>query len=149
MKTETRSRPMEILLVEDNPGDIRLTKDALDGAKTKHRITVAEDGEVAMAMLRGLDPHGNAALPDLILLDLNLPKMDGSEVLKEIKGDPKLRRVPVVILTSSTSVDDISRTYDLGANAYVSKPIDLDEFIKDVREIESFWLTQVTLPPWV
>ena len=139
---------MEILLVEDNPGDVRLTKEALVGSDTEYRITVAEDGEVAMAMLRGLDPHANAALPDLILLDLNLPRMDGREVLKEIKGDPKLRRVPVVVLTSSTSVDDISRTYDLGANAYVSKPIDLDEFINDVREIESFWLTHVTLPPW-
>ena len=140
---------MEILLVEDNPGDVRLTKEALDHSNAKHRITVAEDGEVAMAMLRGLDPHGSALLPDLILLDLNLPKMDGGEVLKEIKGDPKLRRVPVVILTSSTSVDDISKTYDLGANAYVSKPIDLVEFIKDVREIEAFWLTHVTLPPWL
>ena len=141
--------PVVILLVEDNPGDVVLTKTALEQNKLDNQLHVVEDGEAAMAFLRGEPGYADAPRPDLVLLDLNLPRKDGREVLAEIKSHPELKSIPVVILTSSQSRDDITRTYELGANAYVAKPFDLDEFIEDVRSIEAFWLTQVTFPPWV
>jgi CheY-like chemotaxis protein len=140
-------RPVDILLVEDNPGDVRLTQEALREAKVNNRLMVARDGVEALDMLRQREPHTGLPRPDLILLDLNLPKKDGREVLVEIKADEALRRIPVVILTSSSADEDVLRSYDLQAACYITKPVDLDQFIKVVRSIESFWLSIVTLPP--
>ncbi len=140
-------KPIEILLVEDNPGDVRLTKEALREAKVYNNLYVAKDGVEALAFLRREGSFADAMIPDLILLDLNLPRKDGREVLTEIKADEELRRIPVVILTTSESEEDILRTYDLHANCYVTKPVDLDQFIHVVRSIEGFWLTVVKLPP--
>jgi CheY-like chemotaxis protein len=140
-------RAVEILLVEDNPGDVRLTREALRGAAVHNRLQVAEDGEQAIALLRRRGPFAAAARPDLILLDLNLPRKDGKEVLAEIKADPGLRTIPVVILTISTAHEDILRAYHLSANCYIAKPVDFGEFRRVVRSIESFWLTVVELPP--
>ena len=139
-------RPIEILLVEDNPGDVRLTMEALREAKVHNNVSVAKDGVEAMAYLRREGPHANARRPDLILLDLNLPKKDGREVLAEIKADAGLKQIPVVILTTSRAEQDIVKSYDLHANCYVTKPVDLDQFITVVRSIEDFWLTVVALP---
>ncbi len=138
---------MEILLVEDNPGDVRLTREALRDAKVLNRMSVAQDGVEALAFLRRQGPYADAPRPELILLDLNLPKKDGREVLEEIKQDPDLKRIPVVILTTSQAEQDIIRTYNLHANCYVSKPVDLDQFITVIKSIEDFWLTIVKLPP--
>jgi CheY-like chemotaxis protein len=140
-------RPIEILLVEDNPGDVRLTMEALREAKVHNRVNVARDGVEAMAFLRREGNNGDAPRPDLILLDLNLPKKDGREVLAEIKADSRLKNIPVVILTTSHAEQDILKSYDLHANCYVTKPVDLDQFISVVRSIEDFWLTVVALPP--
>jgi two-component system, chemotaxis family, response regulator Rcp1 len=140
------SRSIEILLVEDNPGDVRLTREALREGKVRNNLYVAADGVEALRFLRREGEHADAARPDLVLLDLNLPKKDGRQVLQEIKNDPQLRTIPVVILTSSQAEQDICRAYDLHANAYVTKPVDLDQFITVVRSIESFWLTIVKLP---
>ncbi len=137
---------VEILLVEDNPGDVRLTQEALKEAKVSNRMNVVTDGEEALHYLRRQDKFSNAVRPDLILLDLNLPKKDGREVLTEIKSDPNLRSIPVVVLTTSNAELDVVRAYDLHANCYVTKPVDLDQFLRVVREIESFWLTLVVLP---
>jgi len=146
--TETAiGRPVEILLVEDNPGDVRLTQEALKEAKARNTIHVAGDGEEAMAFLRQEGDHANVPRPDLILLDLNLPRKNGREVLKEIKSDVDMRRIPVVVLTTSRAEEDIIRAYDLNANCYVTKPVDLDQFVQVVRGIENFWLTIVRLPP--
>ena len=139
-------RPIEILLVEDNPGDVRLTIEALRDAKVHNRVNVAPDGVEAMAFLRQEGKHADAPRPDLILLDLNLPKKDGREVLAEIKADDRLKHIPVVILTTSRAEQDILKSYDLHANCYVTKPVDLDQFISVVRSIEDFWLTVVALP---
>ena len=139
--------PVEILLVEDSPADVRLTIEALRDAKVRNNLHVAQDGEEALAFLRQEGTHADAVRPDLILLDLNLPKKDGREVLEEIKADPTLRRIPVVILTTSEAEQDILRSYDLHANCYITKPVDLDQFITVVRTIEDFWLTIVKLPP--
>ena len=139
-------RPIEILLVEDNPGDVRLTIEALKEAKVRNRLSVAPDGVEALAFLRREGTYAEAARPDLILLDLNLPRKDGREVLAEIKGDASLRAIPVVILTTSRADQDILRSYELHANCYITKPVDLDQFITVVKSIESFWLTIVTLP---
>jgi CheY-like chemotaxis protein len=139
-------RPVEILLVEDNPGDVRLTIEALREGKVRNHLSVAEDGEEALAFLRREGSHAGAPRPDLILLDLNLPRKDGREVLAEIKADPRLRSIPVVILTTSQADQDVARSYELSANCYVTKPIDLEQFIGVVRSIETFWLTIVTLP---
>lgn len=139
------AQPIEILLVEDNPGDVRLTREALRDAKVRNNLHVVSDGEEAVAFLRRAAPH--AAVPRLILLDLNLPRKDGREVLEEIKGDPDLRRIPVVIVTSSEAEADILRSYDLHANCYITKPVDLDGFMSVVRQIEEFWLAIVKLPP--
>lgn len=142
----TNTRPIEILLVEDNAGDVRLTREALRDAKVRNNMMVASDGEEALEYLRQEGKHADAARPDLILLDLNLPRMNGFEVLDVIKEDPLLKRIPVVILTTSQAEQDIIRSYNLHANAYVTKPVDLDQFIKVIKSIEDFWLEIVKLP---
>jgi CheY-like chemotaxis protein len=139
-------RSVEILLVEDSPGDVRLTKEALREAKVRNKLHVVNDGVEALAFLRRQGKYDAAPRPDVILLDLNLPRKDGREVLAEIKDDDDLRRIPVVILTTSQDDRDILRAYDLHANCYITKPVDLDQFIAVIQSIESFWLTIVTLP---
>ena len=136
----------EILLVEDNPGDVELTREALLESKIHMQLSVVPDGVEALAFLRREGRYADAPRPDLILLDLNLPKKDGRTVLGEIKQDRSLRHIPVVILTSSQAEQDIVRAYDLHANCYVTKPVDLDQFISIVQSIEQFWLTVVKLP---
>lgn len=138
---------VEILLVEDNPGDVRLTQEVLKAGKLLTNLAVAKDGVEAMAILRRERPYENAARPDLILLDFNLPRKDGREVLAEIRADPNLRRIPVVVLTTSAAERDVLQAYDLHANCYVTKPVDLDQFVNIVQSIEDFWLTIVRLPP--
>lgn len=138
--------PIEILLVEDNPGDARLAKEALKESKLMNNLSFAEDGVEAMNFLYKKGKYSKAPRPDLIILDLNLPKKDGREVLEEIKTDINLKRIPVVILTISKAEEDILKTYNLHANCFISKPIDLDQFIKVVKSIEDFWLTIVKLP---
>ena len=144
--TESATRSIEILLVEDNPGDVRLTIEAMREAKLSNRLHVAEDGVEAMQFLRREGRFGDAPRPDLILLDLNLPKKDGREVLAEIKSDPVLKRIPVVVLTTSHAEEDVLRAYDLHANCYVTKPVDLEQFMKIVKQIDEFWLKLVILP---
>ncbi|GMV49915.1 MAG: Response regulator rcp1 [Nitrospirae bacterium] len=139
-------KPIEILLVEDNPGDVRLTQEALREAKVINNLTIAKDGMEALAYLRRQGPYAHAPRPHLILLDLNLPKRDGREVLAEIKADESLKRIPVVVLTTSQDEQDILKSYNLHANCYVTKPVDLDQFIRVVRSIEDFWLGIVVLP---
>lgn len=138
--------PIEILLVEDNPADVRLTREALKDARVHNRLHVAADGVEAMAFLRRKGEHAMAPPPGLVLLDLNLPRKDGREVLEEVKEDPGLRHIPVVILTTSQAEQDVLRSYQLCANAYVTKPVDLERFLEVVRSIESFWLEIVRLP---
>lgn len=140
-------RPIEILLVEDNPGDADLARVALENGKLKNNLYVVDDGEKAMAFLRREGDYADMPRPDLILLDLNLPKKDGREVLAEIKADESLKRIPVVILTTSAAEEDILKSYNLHANCYITKPIDLAQFIHVVRSIETFWLSVVVLPP--
>ncbi len=137
---------IEILLVEDNPADVRLTIEALKEGKMKNRLSVARDGLDALAFLRREGAYADAPRPDLVLLDLNLPRMDGRELLAIIKRDEALRRIPVVVLTTSKAEEDILRTYDLHANCYVTKPVDLDQFIEVVKSIDDFWLAVVKLP---
>ena len=144
--TDGRS-PIDILLVEDNPGDERLTREALKEGKVYHKLHWCKDGVDAMDFLYRRGRHANAPRPDIILLDLNLPKKDGREVLSEIKQDQALRAIPVVILTNSQAEEDVLRSYDLHANCYVTKPVDLEKFIVVVKSIDRFWLTVVTLPP--
>ena len=139
--------PIEILLVEDSPADVDLTREALDEAKVHNRLNVVSDGVEALAFLRREGPFAAAPRPDLILLDLNLPKKDGREVLAEIKADEILRRIPVVVLTTSEAEEDIVRSYDLHANCYITKPVDLEAFLRVVAAIEGFWLAVVKLPP--
>jgi CheY-like chemotaxis protein len=146
MNTEQLSRSVEILLVEDNPGDVRLTLEALKEGKMRNHLSVAEDGAEALAFLRREGKHTGAPRPDLIFLDLNLPKKDGREVLAQIKKDDNLKSIPVVILTTSKAEEDIIKTYNLHANCYVTKPVDLEQFIKVVRTIEDFWFSIVKLP---
>ena len=138
---------VEILLVEDNPADVRLTQEALREGKLRNSLTVAETCEEALAMLGRRPPHADSPKPDLILLDLNLPGRSGREVLAEIKADRDLKRIPVVILTTSKAEEDVVKSYNLHANAYITKPVDLDKFMQVVRTIESFWLNVVVLPP--
>lgn len=140
------SSPVEILLVEDNPGDVRLTREALRDAKVRNNLHVVEDGIKAIEFLRREGEYASAVRPDLILLDLNLPRMSGREVLQEIKADPDLLQIPVVVLTSSQAETDIASSYALHANCFVTKPVDLDQFIHVVRSLEDFWLTIVRLP---
>ena len=146
MKTKNFGRPAEILLVEDNPGDARLTKEALKENKVRNNLSVVEDGVEAMAFLRQADEYADAPRPDLVLLDLNLPKKDGREVLAEIKEDQNLKHIPVVVLTTSKAEEDIIKSYNLHANCYITKPVDLNQFITVVKSIEDFWLTIVKLP---
>ena len=136
----------KILLVEDNPGDVRLTREALREGKILNELNVVGDGVEALAFLRREGRYAEAVRPDLILLDLNLPKKDGREVLQEIKEDGVLRKIPVVVLTTSAAERDILEAYDLHANCYITKPVDLEQFIKVVQLIEDFWLTIVKLP---
>jgi two-component system, chemotaxis family, response regulator Rcp1 len=140
-------KPIEILLVEDNPGDARLTREALAHSKVKNNLHHAKDGEEAIAFLRRQGPYADAPTPDLVLLDLNLPRRDGREVLEDIKNDPALMTIPVVILTSSQAEEDILRSYRLHANCFITKPVDLEQLTKVVQGIEQFWFTLVRLPP--
>src|SRR6202049_977029 len=147
MKTiGTEATPIEVLLVEDSPGDVRLTREAFKDAKVHINLNVASDGADAMAYLKREGDYANVPRPDLILLDLNLPKKDGREVLEEIKESPTLKSIPVVVLTTSASEADILRSYRLHANCYITKPVGLDGFLEVVKSIDSFWLTVVKLP---
>jgi CheY-like chemotaxis protein len=139
-------KPVEILLVEDNEGDIGLIEEVFEEAKIRNTLHIAEDGEEAILFLRGEGKFSGSPRPDIILLDLNLPKKDGREVLREIKEDNNLKNIPVVVLTTSRAEKDILRSYDLRANAYVTKPLDFDQLIKVVKSIENFWLEVVKLP---
>jgi chemotaxis family two-component system response regulator Rcp1 len=141
--------PIEILLVEDNPGDARLAMEALKDAKVRNNMHWVPDGVEAMRFLHREESYAQSPRPDVILLDLNLPKKDGREVLEDVKADPDLKRIPVVVLTVSSAEEDVLKSYDLHANCYIPKPLDLDRFIEVVRSIESFWLTIVRLPPSV
>jgi CheY-like chemotaxis protein len=144
--TRPSGRPIEILLVEDNPGDVRLTVEGLNEGKVRNNLHVARDGVEALAFLRRQGQFADAVRPDLILLDLNLPRKDGREVLSEIKSDPELKTIPVVVLTTSRAEQDVLHSYQLQANCYITKPVGLEQFITVVKSIEDFWLTVVTLP---
>ncbi|MFC2061018.1 response regulator [Elusimicrobiota bacterium] len=139
-------KSINILLVEDNPGDVRLAQEALKDSKLKNNLHVVTDGEQALEYLRQQENYSVAELPDMILLDLNLPKKDGREVLVEIKEDPELKRIPVVVLTTSKSKQDIKKCYDSHVNCYITKPVDLEHFMKIVKSIEEFWFSIVKLP---
>jgi CheY-like chemotaxis protein len=139
-------KPIELLLVEDSEPDVRLTQEALREAKVKNRLWVVDDGVEALDFLRRQGPYADAPRPDLILLDLNLPRKDGRQVLEEIKNDSSLKLIPVVILTTSKSEEDVLRAYQLHANCYITKPVDFNRFMEVVRSIEDFWLTVVRLP---
>jgi CheY-like chemotaxis protein len=138
---------IDLLLVEDDPGDVLMTREALSDAKVVHNLHVVDNGEAALAFLRQEPPYEDAPRPDLIFLDLNLPRLDGREVLATVKSDPSLRRIPLVILTTSNSDDDIMHSYDLHANAFVTKPVDLASFLEAVRQVDNFFLTVAKLPP--
>ena len=140
------TRDIRILLVEDNPGDVRLTKEALRRGRVANHLDVVGDGDSAIAFLRREGKYADAEMPDLVLLDLNLPGLDGREVLAEVKNDPALRRLPIIVLTTSSSERDIARSYDVGANCFVTKPVDLADFMEVVRSFEGFWLSIVKLP---
>jgi two-component system, chemotaxis family, response regulator Rcp1 len=144
--TMPRTTPVEILLVEDSPADVRLAMEALHEAKVLNNLSVVDDGIRAMQFLRQEGPYAGSARPDLVLLDLNLPRKDGRQVLEEIKADANLRRIPVVILTTSQADEDILRAYNLHCNCYITKPVDFQQFMHVVQSIESFWLTVVRLP---
>lgn len=147
MSVEPHGKPIEILLVEDSLGDVRLTREAFKEGKVLNKLSVVNDGVEAMTFLQRKGKYADAPRPDLILLDLNMPKKDGREVLAEIKADEKLKRIPVVILTVSKAEQDIFKTYNLHANCYITKPVDLAQFMEVVKTIEEFWLTIVKLPP--
>jgi CheY-like chemotaxis protein len=139
--------PIEVLLVEDDPGDVLMTQEAFEEHKVRNNLSVVNDGAEAIAFLRREGQYADAPRPDLVLLDLNLPRRDGREVLAEIKNDPQLRQIPVVVLTTSQADEDIVRSYELHANAYVTKPVDFDRFIKVVHQIDDFFVSVVKLPP--
>ncbi len=147
MTTQLSGNPVKILLVEDNPGDIRLTKEALREGKVNNEMYIATDGLEALAFLNQEGQYADVPRPDVVLLDLNLPLMNGVEILAKIKADPHLKRIPVIVLTTSEDERDILKSYDLHANAYVTKPVDLERFIEIIGQIEGFWLTIVKLPP--
>jgi CheY-like chemotaxis protein len=147
MTAKRLSRPVEILMVEDNPGTVRLTQEVMRDSKVRNAMYVVDDGVEAMAFLRKQGRYASAPRPDLVLLDLNLPRKDGRETLAEMKQDEELKRIPVVVLTTSRSEDDVLRAYDLHANCYLNKPVGLEDFIKVVKSIENFWIEIVTLPP--
>jgi CheY-like chemotaxis protein len=140
--------PIELLLVEDDPGDVVLTREALDGSKLLHNLRTVSNGEEALAYLRGEPPYADEPRPDLVLLDLNLPRVDGHEVLSIVKTDPELRRIPIVVLTTSEAEEDIVRSYDRHANAYVTKPVGFDSFLEVVRQIDEFFVSVVRLPAY-
>jgi len=144
--TVTNAKPVEILLVEDDEGDVQLTQELFLDGKVRNRLNVVDDGVKAMAYLRGLGDYKNSARPDVVLLDLNLPKKDGREVLSEIRNDPKLKQIPVVILTASQAEEDILKAYNLNVNCYITKPVDLEKFLRVLRSIDEFWLTIVKIP---
>src|ERR1700722_5887794 len=143
---EARGRPAELLLIEDNYGDVLLTREAFRSAKISNNLAVAGDGEVALSMLRREGPHADQPRPDLILLDLNLPRMDGREVLQAIKNDPEPQRIPVIVLTSSKAEIDILKTYELRANGYIIKPVTFNRLTEIVASLEAFWFSVVVLP---
>ncbi|OLZ41791.1 two-component system response regulator [Natrinema saccharevitans] len=145
----TQSEPARILLVEDNPGDVRLTKEAFEQGRIENDLSVVSNGAEALDYLSRRGEYADAPRPDLILLDLNLPGKDGEDVLEDLKDDPKLRSIPVIVLTSSRAEEDIAQSYELHANAYLTKPVDPDEFIETVRAFEKFWFSVVRLPPEV
>lgn len=147
MKNIANGKAIEILLVEDNPGDVRLTREALIDGKVLNNLHVADDGVDALEFLRQEGKYAHAVRPDIILLDLNLPRMDGREFLAIIKTDPDFRRIPVVILTTSKDEEDIFASYDLHANCFITKPVDLNQFFAVVRSVEDFWFSLVRLPP--
>jgi len=147
MPEAVMGRPIEILLVEDSPSDALLTREALNTCKLLNKLHVVDNGVDAIAFLRREGPFASVPRPDLILLDLNLPKMDGREVLREIKADGDLKIIPVVVLTSSDAEEDILKSYNLSANCYITKPVEFDKFVKVVRSIREFWFAVVTLPP--
>ncbi|HEU4490016.1 MAG TPA: response regulator [Jiangellales bacterium] len=144
--TEPDLRAIEVLLIEDDPGDVLMTREAFEDAKVANNLYVVSDGEDALAFLRREGAHAQVPRPDLVLLDLNLPRVDGREVLEQIKNDPELRSIPVVVLTTSESEDDIVHSYSLHANAYVTKPVDFDRFHQVVRQIDDFFVSVVKLP---
>ena len=143
------NRPINILLIEDNPGDVRLTQEAFKEGKVSTNLDIAMDGVEAIKFLRKEDSYANVATPDLILLDLNLPKRDGREVLKEIKADEELKRIPIVILTTSNAEQDIIKSYNLHVNCYINKPVDYDKFFDIIQKIEDFWLKTAILPTMI
>jgi CheY-like chemotaxis protein len=143
---ESEARPIDVLLVEDDEGDVVMTREALDEGRVRNRLHVVRDGVEAVNFLRRTNGHDDAPRPDLILLDLNLPRRDGRSVLEDIKNDPDLRRIPVVVLSTSEAVEDVSRSYDLHANAYVTKPVDFDEFVQVIRRIDDFFVSVARLP---
>ena len=147
MNPTDRPDPIEVLLVEDDPGDVLLIREAFEDNKVRNRLHVVADGVEALAFLRREGEHAGAPQPDLVLLDLNLPRKDGREVLAEVKGDDALQHIPVVVLTTSKAEEDVLRSYKLHANAYVTKPVDFDRFIDVVRQIDEFFVTVVKLPP--
>lgn len=140
------ARPIQILLVEDDPGDVLITQEALEHSKVANTLFTVSNGEEAIAFLRQEGDYADAGVPDLILLDLNLPRLDGREVLAQIKEDPALRRIPVVVLTTSQAEEDVLRSYDLHANAYITKPVDFARFVDVVRQVDEFFFTVVRLP---
>ncbi len=147
MSDASTARPIEVLLVEDDEGDVLITREALAEGKVLNRLHVVSDGDEAVAYLRRKKPHARATRPDLILLDLNLPKLHGHQVLADIKSDADLRRIPVVVLSTSSADEDIIRSYDLHANAYVTKPVDFDRFVNVIRQIDDFFISVANLPP--
>lgn len=146
MNFKGSGNPIDILLVEDNPGDVRLTQEAFKAGKIRNNLYVVRDGDEALDFLYRRNSYNDAPIPDMILLDLNLPKRDGRDILEEIKSKDPLRRIPVVVLTTSKADEDVLRSYNLHANCFITKPIELDEFFKVIRMIENFWLTVVKLP---
>lgn len=146
MRPDELARPFHVLMIEDNPGDARLAMEALRDSQVRITMTVVEDGVEAMELLRREGQHKSASVPDVIILDLNLPRKDGREVLAEAKADERLARIPIVVLTSSRAEQDILRAYDLGANCYITKPVDLEEFLRVVKSVAEFWLTVAELP---
>jgi chemotaxis family two-component system response regulator Rcp1 len=143
----TDGEPVDILLVEDNPGDVRLTQEAFAEARINNDLHVVNDGEAALQFMEQREEYADAPRPDLVLLDLNLPKVDGLEVLEQVKNDESLRRIPIVVLTSSEAEEDIVQSYEQHTNAYLTKPIDPGEFVDVIQSFEEFWLTLVQLPP--